>query len=239
MELVVLSFVAGVLTILAPCILSFLPIILGSSVEGSKPDIVKVLSVTGALIVSILIFTLLLKTSTILLDVPLRVWQIISGSILVLLGVSGLYPRLWEPVGARLNLGSNSVLAGASRKRGPWKNVLIGAALGPVFNSCSPTYAFIVAAILPVSFARGIGYLIAYVVGLGLVLVVIGILGQQAVSKLRWASNPRGWLKRAISIIFILTGLFIATGLDHQLQAFLVEQGWYDPLSRFERSLMP
>ena len=43
--------------------------------------------------------------------------------------------------------------------------VLTGAALGPVFSSCSPLYAYVVVTVLPAEPVDGLVLLVAYVVG--------------------------------------------------------------------------
>jgi cytochrome c biogenesis protein CcdA len=59
MTLLVLSFVAGVLTVLAPCVLPILPVIVGGSVVNGKKSRPWVIIISFA--VSILIFTLILQ----------------------------------------------------------------------------------------------------------------------------------------------------------------------------------
>lgn len=231
--LLVVSFVAGVLTVLAPCILPLLPVIIGGT--AAERDSRKPFIITGSLIAAIFVFTLLLKAGTALLDVPLMVWQSISGGLLILFGVISLFPQLWEKAGARLNIRSNRLLASASRKKGIGRDILMGAALGPVFSSCSPTYALIVASILPASPGTGLLYLLAYCVGLGAVLLLIAIAGQRLSSKLGWASNPNGWLKRILGIMFIGVGVSVLFGLDKILQTAILDSGLYDPIEKLEQ----
>lgn len=238
MELVIVSFVAGVLTVLAPCILPLLPIVLGGSLAGEVKDTKRPFIIAASLAVSVMVFTLALKASTVFLGVPPYVWQIVAGGLIIALGLSMIFPKLWEGMGARLNIASNRLLGKASLRPGVGGAVVTGAALGPVFNSCSPTYAFILAAVLPSSLSVGLSSIVAYAAGLMLMLLLIGLLGQQLVRKLGWAVNPKGWFKRGIGIVFILVGLFVLTGLDRQLQAYLVEQGFYDAISGFERSIL-
>jgi cytochrome c-type biogenesis protein len=237
MELLIVSFVAGVLTILAPCILPLLPVIIGGTAAEQK-DLRAPFIITGSLAISLFVFSLILKFSTALLGIPTFVWQIISGSIIIAFGILMLWPGIWEKLGARLNIASNQLLAKASKKQGIGRHILVGAALGPVFSSCSPTYALIIATVLPVSFAQGITYLVAYVIGLSAVLLLIGLLGQRFVSKLGWASNPKGWFKRTIGVLFLIVGIAVIFGLDKQFQAFILESGLYDPISNFEHQLM-
>ena len=238
MDLVIISFVAGILTVLAPCILPLLPIVIGGSVVEDERDWRRPFIIAVSLGVSVIAFTLLLKVSTAFLGIPQYVWQVIAGGLVVILGLVMLFPKLWEPLGAKLNIGSGKLLGKAGQKQGFGGAVLTGAALGPVFNSCSPTYAFILAAVLPSSVAVGLSSITAYAVGLSLMLLLIALLGQRLIAKLRWATNPNGWFKRIIGVLFVLVGLFVMSGLDRTLQTFLVEQGFYDAISEFERSLL-
>ncbi len=237
MELLIVSFVAGVLTVLAPCTLPFLPILLGGVAADGK-DWRKPFAIVAGLAGSIFIFTFLLKVSTDLLGVPQMVWQFISGSILIVFGLVMLFPGIWERTSARLSTSSNTWLARAMRKKGISGDLLIGAALGPVFSSCSPTYALILASVLPVTPVLGVLYLLAYVIGLAAILLLIAFLGQRVIAILRPASNPRGWFKRSLGIIFLAIGLAVILGLDKKLQTFVLEQGWYDPISNFEQQFM-
>lgn len=244
MTLLILSFIAGVLTVAAPCVLPLLPVIIGGSLlEASKDkpsrQWLRPLVIAASLAVSVIAFTLLIKATTALLGVPQYVWQIISGGIVILLGAYYLWPHAWEVFSSRSGLfnRSNAVLGKAYQRKGLSGAILIGAALGPVFSSCSPTYALIVATVLPVSFAQGLLYLVAYAAGMSATLLLIAYLGQAFVSKLRWLSNPNGWFKRVIGISFVAVGLMVLFGLDKQIQAYVLERGWYDPISGIERRL--
>lgn len=241
--LLILSLIAGVLTVAAPCVLPLLPVIIGGSLLESRKDKPerqwsRPVVIAGSLAISVIVFTLLIKATTVLLGVPQLVWQIISGVIVLLLGLNYLWPHGWEVFSAKSGLfqRSNAVLGKAYQKKGVAGSVLIGAALGPVFSSCSPTYSLIVATVLPVSFAKGFVYLTAYAVGMSITLLFIAYLGQAFVGKLRWLSNPRSWLKRLIGTLFIVVGLMVILGLDKKLQAFVLERGWYDPISNLEKS---
>jgi cytochrome c biogenesis protein CcdA len=139
-----LSFIAGVLTVLAPCILTLLPVIVGGSIDG-KPNMRRAFIVTGSLGVSVVVFTLLLKATTLLIDIPNTTWSIISGTIIIILGIFTVFPNLWENLGwlNSINRKSNEVIGAGYTKKSTWGDIITGAALGPVFSSCSPTYFFI------------------------------------------------------------------------------------------------
>ena len=69
---ILLSLIAGALTVLAPCVLPFLPVIVGGSLgHGSRR---RPYLIAGALVVSLLVFTLLLKASTAFLNIDRACW---------------------------------------------------------------------------------------------------------------------------------------------------------------------
>jgi cytochrome c-type biogenesis protein len=237
--LLVISFLAGVLTVLAPCVLPLLPVVVGGSIAGEMKAWYRPFVIAGSLAVSVVIFTLILKATTVLLGVPVVVWNLLSGLIVVGLGLGLTFPKIWGRLVMRLGLSkhANALMGKSLSRHGMGRDVLIGASLGPVFNSCSPTYALIVATVLPGSFLGGLAYLIAYALGLAGSLLVVSLAGQAVVGRLAKASNPEGWLMRGIGVALVLVGLAVVFGLDKRFQAYTLEQGWYSPISNFEESL--
>lgn len=239
MGFLIASFFAGVLTVAAPCILPLLPVVIGGAALQSNDKKYRWSHTTViifSLAVSVIAFTLLLKATTSLLGVPQQVWNIVSGFIVIMLGIYFLIPSIWErfSVATNLSVRSNSLLGSSFKKTGVGRDVLIGASLGPVFSSCSPTYALIVALVLPESFAKGFLYLLAYVLGLALTLFLLAILGTKLVRALGWLSNPHGWFKKIIGILFIIVGIFVLFGIDKDIQTYVLQNGWYDPIMKLE-----
>ncbi len=234
MTIIIAAFFAGILTALAPCILPLLPIIIGGSIDGSR-SLKKPLTIVGSLAVSVIVFTLLLKASTSLLGVPVEVWQWISGGLLIGLGLLIVFPKLWEWLALKTGaskLGTIKVKSGSTLN-----DIITGASLGPIFNSCSPTYLFIVGIILPGSFAQGFAAIIAYALGLSLILLAIAIGGRSVVQRLGWAANPHGAFRKVLGTLFIIVGLAILLGLDKQLQTYILDKGWYAPISNLEMKI--
>lgn len=227
MILLFLALLAGALTVLAPCTISLLPVIVGGTLAG-KSTITRALTVTVSLGVSVILFTLILKASSAFIQVPQSFWQILSGVIIVCIGFSMLFPSLWDrlPFLNKLNIGSSRLMNTGFMKQNFIGDIIVGASLGPVFTSCSPTYFFIIATILPKSFTAGLIYLFAYAIGLTAALLVVAVIGQRIVGALSAASDPRGWLKRGIGALFIVVGAFIGLGLDAKLELSLANSGF-------------
>ena len=236
-----LSYVAGLLTALAPCVLPLLPIILGGSLAGDKKDKWRPYIITASLVVSLILFTILLKASTALIGIDPRVWAIGSGVLVIILGFFMLFPDLWAQVIGRLGIEHRSQgLLGKAYKQenGVISAILIGAALGPIFSSCSPTYAWVIATVLPSSALLGMFYLTFYVLGVATALLAIALLGRRLLARIKWASDPKGWFQRIIAILFIIVGIFVATGLDKKVQTYLVEKDFLS-IKLLEEKLVP
>lgn len=220
---VVGSFLAGILTVLAPCVLPLLPVIIGGSISGDPSYRRRPFIIAGSLAVSLIVFTILLKATTLLIHVPPTVITYISGGIVVALGLAMLFPAAYSFLVTRTGIEQRAqqALQTGSNNRKKWFGpILMGAALGPVFSSCSPAYAYILASVLPAHFGQAMVYLIAYVVGLSLVLLAIGYYGQRLVARLKFASNPSGVVQRGLAIVFIIVGLLILTGTETKFQVW-------------------
>jgi len=236
-----LSFVAGLLTALAPCVLPLLPIILGGSFDPEDQDRKRPYIITASLVASLILFTIILKVSTVLIGVDPKVWVYFSGTLVIILGLFMLFPDIWSKVIGKLGIEhrSQSLLGRAFKNKNKTVSaILIGAALGPVFSSCSPTYAWVLATVLPSNTLLGLFYLAIYCLGVATSLLAIALLGRKLLAKMKWASDPRGWFQRIIAILFIVVGLFIITGWDKNVQTWLVDKDYLN-LIELEQKLVP
>lgn len=239
MLLLLISFVSGVLTILAPCILPLLPVIVGHSITDTTPSRRRLFVVVTSLAISVILFTLLLKASSLLIDIPQDFWKWISGGIILFFGVTMIFPSIWEKFSFAntLSLKSNKVLGEGYKKDSIWGDVIIGASLGPIFSACSPTYFVILATVLPVSPILGMVYLFAYVLGLSLALIVVALLGEKIMAKVGKVSDPRGLFKKIFGFIFILVAIGIISGYDKKLQISILDSGFLD-VTKIEQKLL-
>ena len=223
------AFLAGVLTTLAPCVLPLLPVVVGGAVvpaPGAPPgrDVRRAVVVTLALVASVLVFTLLLRASTVLLGVDPAVWRAVSGGLLIALGVVGILPGLWDRISVRIGFqaAAQERLAAAQRRRGDVGAALTGAALGPVFTSCSPLYAYVVVTVVPARPAWGTVLLAAYALGLGVTLLAVSLVGQRLIHRLGWLADPHGWFRRGLGVVFVLVGVAVLMGWDQDLQTWVL-----------------
>ena len=137
MALFLIALLAGLLTVISPCVLPLLPIIVGGSVSGER-SLKRALTVTISLGISVFIFTLVLKVLTIFIQVPPWFWTDFSGALIIIVGLVMLFPKIWDslPFAAKINSSSSTAMNAGFMKQNFWGDVLVGGALGPVFSSC-------------------------------------------------------------------------------------------------------
>lgn len=167
---------------------------------------------------SILLFTFLLKVSTAFIAVPTWVWSLISGVIILLYGLTLVFPTQRERIQATLPQFTPS-------KKSPWRagDVVLWLSLGPIFATCSPTYALLLGTVLPVDLVTGVAGMIAYVIGFGWLLYLLVLGGRSVIKHLYGLADSHGSFKRMLGIILTITGILILTGGMKRLEAKLVQ----------------
>ena len=224
---------------MAPCVLPLLPVIIGGSLSSGKHKS-RPYIIAASLAGSIIAFTLLLKVSTALVNLSPNVLNYTAGSLIVALGLVSIFPELWEKFMIKVNWEASALrLFGNSQKqRGQYIGpILIGVALGPVFASCSPTYAFILASILPRSFLAGFIYLITYSVALVLSLLAVALLGRKFISKFKWAIDTHSLFRRLIGVLFVIIGVLIISGQEVRFETWVGNHLPFDE-TKIEQTLL-
>jgi len=224
MILALLAIFAGMLTVLAPCVLPVLPVIMWGSLSSQKRY--KPLIIIGSAWIFIVIFTLLLKATTAFITIPDSFWWIISWTIIAVYGLTLLFPEAWTIVVNKLWW--NKVYTVAQKAKQKWNirwDIVLGASLWPIFATCSPTYALLLGIVFPQSFALWTLYIILYTVGFMFVLSLVTYGGRAIIKKLRWATDGSGRFKKILWVILVLTGILVMTGLFKTIETWLLDKG--------------
>jgi cytochrome c biogenesis protein CcdA/thiol-disulfide isomerase/thioredoxin len=236
------ALLAGLLTVLAPCAVTLLPgVVAPALAQGQRGarDWTAPVVVAASLAASVFLATVLLKWLTVTSGLPPQVWRWLSAALLVIAALALWFPAAWDRISERTGLaeGARRGLSASRRLEGPLRWVVTGAALGPVFSSCSPVYAFILASVLPSEPAYGLLLLFAYVVGLAAGVLGVAVGGLRLVRRLGWAIDPDGWVRRVAAAGLILTAFLVGSGLQRTAEDFTATAvpnvtGWEQDLLR-------
>ncbi len=220
-----LAFLAGLLSILSPCVLPLLPIVLGSAAAEHR---LAPMALAAGVALSFVAIGLFIATIGYSIGLNAELFRTASAVLMVLVGIVLAAP----PLQVRLAAAGGPVSDWAERNlsgfstQGVGGQFGVGLLLGAVWSPCvGPTLG---AASVLAAQGRDLGQVAAIMAlfGLGAAtpLLLLGSLSRQAL--MRWRDRlARGGktAKSALGVLLVLVGVLIVTGYDKQLEAALVE----------------
>ena len=219
-----LAFAAGVLSVLSPCVLPILPIVLGATLTDRKAGLV---ALAAGLSISFVTVGMFVATIGYSLGLDANVFRYVAVSLMVAIGVVLMLPQLQTQLAA-----ANAPLAnwtdrhfGSQRRTGISGQFWIGVLLGAVWSPCvGPTLG---AASLLAAQGRNLPQvaitMFVFGIGAALPLLLLGLLSREAMAQWRIQLRSAGQVtKVGLGIVFVAIGALVLTGLDKSIEAALV-----------------
>ena len=220
--LIIFAFIAGFVTILSPCILPILPVVLSGSVSQGKR---RPLGIVTGFITSFTFFTLFLSSIVKLTGVSADSLRTLSVITIFLLGISLLYPKLQAYIEQAFSLITK--FAPRSNTQSGFNGGLItGFSLGLVWTPCvGPILASVISLALSgeVSSAAFI-ITLSYSLGTAIPMLVITYTGQHLFQKIPWLLSKLARIQQWFGVFMILTSIGIYTNLDRKFQTLILNQ---------------
>lgn len=220
-----LAVLAGVLSVLSPCVLPLLPIVLGTAQSEHR---LGPAALAAGLAVSFTAIGLFVATIGFAIGLDTDVFRLISAMLLIGIGAVLLVPRLQEqfavaagPVGSWVD-----DRLGGFTATSLWGQFALGLLLGAVWAPCvGPTLG---AASLLAAKGEDLGQvaltMLAFGVGAALPLMLLGFVSREAMMRWRGRLMEAGkGGKMLLGALLVAIGLLVATGADKKLEAFLVD----------------
>jgi cytochrome c biogenesis protein CcdA len=233
-----LSFLAGLLTAISPCVLPALPLIVGSAVQEHKH---APLFVALGMILSFTLVGVLLATSGSALGIAPDIVRDIAAIIIVGFGLVMMSKRLQEYLQMILtpiaNVASNKLTTG--KFKGLHGQCNLGILLGVVWSPCvGPTLGSAVGlASQGESLIQATTMMLLFGIGstIPLVFIAYGSRKLFLTNRGRLLSFGR-YAKPTMGLILVLVGFSILFGLDKTVEAGLLNtlpDSWVDLISRY------
>jgi len=219
------AMLAGILSILSPCVLPLIPVLVASAVEAHRGGVV---ALGGGLALSFSVVGIFIATVGASLAIDPSVFRIIGASILGLFGVL-LISQHWQHRFASATAGVSQAghrALSLVKADGLAGQFCVGALLGIVWSPCvGPTLG---AATTLATQGRHLGpiALLMAVFGLGaaLPLVVLGSLSRATLQRIRGrllTTGERG--RQVLGFILITVSLLIFTKLDKSFESWVLD----------------
>ncbi len=222
--LLVFAFIAGLVTILAPCVWPLLPVILASTSTGEKR---KPLGVTLGIITTFALFTLTISYIVKIIPFDPNILRLFAVVVIGLLGLILVIPKLSQVVEGWVSRLSSSVgnKARGAHDEGFKGGFILGSALGIVWTPCAGP---ILATIATLAATRSLNIetilvSLVYVIGVGIPLFFFALGGRWIFTKTRFLSKHTGRVQQIFGIVMIITAIGIFTNYDKILQAKLLD----------------
>lgn len=218
------AFVAGLLSILSPCVLPILPVVFGAAAARSR---LGPAALAAGIALSFTLAGLLIATAGFAIGLDAGVLRYVAALLLIAVGLVLLVPRL-EARFAFVSGRAGSALGGLSNRfavEGARGQFLLGLALGAVWSPCvGPTLG---AASLLAAQGRALSQvavtMLAFALGASLPLIGLGVASRRLAARWRGALRGAGRQGRAaLGAVAGLAGVLILSGLDRSFEAFLV-----------------
>jgi len=225
MATLVLAFFAGVLSILSPCVLPLLPIVLGAALSEHRLGPV---ALAIGLAVSFTLLGLLIATVGFAAGIDASMLRVAAAIVMIALGFVLILPPLQLRIAAAGGPVANWTEQnfGGFSTSGLGGQFCVGLLLGAVWSPCvGPTLG---AASLLAAQGRDLWHvavtMAAFGLGAGLPLALPG-LGSRA-----WLLRVREFMHRAgkhgktaLGILFVVLGVAIVSGFDKRFETVLVD----------------
>ena len=220
---IIIAFIAGVLTIAAPCILPLLPIILGASI-GQSSKSRPIFIVLG--------FTLVFSLAGIFISIISReigvssnVFREIAIGILGIFGLLMIWPKPFEMLTEKLNsiFNTTSKIAGQT-KQDNIGGFILGMTLGLVWTPCAGPVLGSILTLIAVQgnlLIAGI-LLFSYSIGAGLPMLAIAYGGQYVTLRVRIFYKYTRLLQSLFGVLIILLAVAIYFNYDTFLYSIIL-----------------
>lgn len=220
-----LAFLAGVLSVLSPCVLPLLPIVLGTAQSEHR---LGPAALAAGLAVSFSLIGLFVATIGFAIGLDTDVFRAISALLLITVGVVLLVPRLQQQVAVVAGPMGNWVddRLGGFTATSLWGQFGIGALLGAVWVPCvGPTLgAASILAAKGEDLAQVALTMLAFGVGAAVPLMVLGFVSREAMMRWRGRLMEAGkGGKMLLGVLLLAIGLLVATGADKRVEAVLLD----------------
>jgi cytochrome c biogenesis protein CcdA/thiol-disulfide isomerase/thioredoxin len=220
--LIAFAFLGGLVTILSPCILPILPIILSGSLTGGKK---RPFGIITGFVLSFTIFTLTLTSIVRATNLPSDTLRFVAVAVVFLFGLSLLIPQTQLLLEKLFSSVSRFMPKGGNNDSGFMGGILVGLSLGLVWTPCvGPILASIItlASTSQVTFAA-FAITLAYSLGTALPMLGITFTGRALLNKVPWLLQNSAKIQQAFGVIMIATAIGIFYNVDRQFQSYILD----------------
>jgi cytochrome c biogenesis protein CcdA/thiol-disulfide isomerase/thioredoxin len=229
--LILFAFLGGIVTILSPCILPILPVVLSGSVGGAKT---RPFGIVSGFVASFTVFTLTLTIIVQATGISADALRYLAVGVIIAFGLIMAIPNLHLWFGM-----ASSRIASFAQRQDPggigyprpktWLSgylggLAIGFGLGLVWTPCvGPIMASVISLALTEKVDGGAAVItLAYSTGTAIPMLGIMLGGKALIDKVPVLVRNTERIQQVFGVLIILTGIAIGVGWDRRVQAAIL-----------------
>lgn len=231
------SYAAGLLTTLSPCVLPLLPIVVGGAMQAHRA---APLWMGAGMTISFTVAGLMLGALGPAMGIGAEQLHMAAALSLIAFGLAlwldrlaGLVSRLTQPLAL-----SADRLAGTVGHQSPVAALFFGGLLGLAWSPCAGPMLASALALVASGRDGALGALLLGLFGFGAAtpLVIAAYASRAGFSRLTgWALMHSRALRRSFGGVAVVSGVFIASGLDRHIATYMLERmpdTWLELITR-------
>jgi cytochrome c biogenesis protein CcdA/thiol-disulfide isomerase/thioredoxin len=220
------AFVSGLATLLSPCVLPLLPVILSGSARGGRA---RPVGIVAGFALGFGLISVLFSAAIQALGLGAEVLRYAAVAVFLVFGLVLLVPAL----GSRFELASASLIARFRRETSPkaqapsqgfWSGIPVGLSLGIVWAPCvGPIMGSVIGLAATRKLDAGaILIALSYTLGTSLGMLAVMLGGKALAARIPALARRSAGIQRFFGALLLVVAVITAFGLDRRLEAGLL-----------------
>jgi len=221
--LLIFAFISGIVTILSPCILPMLPVLLAGSVDNKSTGYSRPLGIIIGFITSFTFFTLFLSAIVRVLNISGDTMRVLSVIVISIFGISLIVPQLHGLVETFFSKIARNTPQ-MSQSKGLIGGVLVGISIGILWTPCvGPILASVITLAITGTVTLNTFLLtFAYSLGTAIPMLAIMLGGKKLLNKLPFLMRNTLNIQKVFGIVMIATAIGILFNIDRKTQSIVL-----------------
>jgi cytochrome c biogenesis protein CcdA/thiol-disulfide isomerase/thioredoxin len=223
--LLLFAFLAGIVTVLSPCVLPVLPILLSAGVAEGR---YRAFGIILGLVLSFSFFTLTLTSIINLTGISANALRYCAIGLITFFGLTMLFPRLGDWFASKTagiaNIGLQVQEKSATLTSGFWSGFLLGVALGLIWTPCAGPILATITTLVATNAVnlKTVLTTLAYSIGTALPMFLIMYGGNKIATSTTALAPYTELIRKIFGALMILGALAIAFHFDVVLQQIAI-----------------
>ncbi len=200
---VLFAFIAGILTVLAPCILPMLPILLGASIGQQSKQ--RPLLIVCGFILSFAFASLILSALVSNLGLSANIVRDVAIFLLLIFAILMIWPKPFELLTVKMS-GTINIIGQLGQDQGNMGGLILGLVLGIIWTPCAGPILGTILTLIAIQGSTGKSavLIIFYALGAGIPMLIIAYGSRWLTTKIKLIARHSVKIQQTFGVLIVL-----------------------------------